>query len=136
MATIDWPGDLPDGVVVPTMLRDAYSQSPRSAVLESDFGLIPRRRQIYAAVTGEPEIISAQWMFTPDGENAFRRFFKYDLGMGAAWFNVPLLMSSGEVETREVSFFRDAPVIEPYGALSTRVTATLITRRGLAPEDV
>lgn len=134
-SSIDWPGTLPEGVVVPTYQRESWALDPRSAIREHDYGLIPRRRQIYGAPTGEPEYLSVTWMFTPDGEIAFRRFFKYDLGMGAAWFNMPLFLPDATVETREVKFLRESPVLQPYTDLFTRVSsATLITRAGLAPE--
>lgn len=43
------------------------------------------------------------------------------------------MLANGEITTREVMFLRESPRYSPYGAQKTRVTATLVTRKGMTP---
>lgn len=118
MTSIDWPDELP------IFSRDPYAVEPRSPVLEIDFGLAVRRRQVCAAMR---EGIQVSMHLSSTQEPILRDFYVDTLEMGTLSFNARILID-GALQTREVSFIGDPPSYIPsskYGYV--RAVARLLT---------
>jgi hypothetical protein len=114
---MNWPATLP------CFRFEPYQVSPRSAVLEMDFGLAVRRRQIYADML---EQIPVELVVTGPQEVELRDFYNEDLEMGTLAFDAPIQIN-GALTTREVRFIGAPPDYVPVGPNHVRVTATLLT---------
>lgn len=114
---MDWPSELP------CFLLDGYAAEPESAVLQTDFGLIIRRRQI---LSEELEGIPVALYLTDAQEPIFRVFFERALEKGTLPFNAPIL-ANGTLATREVTFDGAEPDYTPATPTFVRVTARLIS---------
>jgi hypothetical protein len=113
---MNWPATLP------CFRFEPYQVSPRSAVLEMDFGLAVRRRQIYADML---EQIPVEFIVDGDQEAEAREFYNVTTEMGTLPFDAPIQIN-GALTTREVRFIGDPPSYVPVGPGYTRVSATLL----------
>jgi hypothetical protein len=114
---MDWPLSLP------CFRFEPYQVSPRSAVLEIDWGLAVRRRQIYSDMI---EQVAVELVLSGSQEEDLREFYNTDLEMGTLPFNAPIQIE-GALTTREVRFIGDPPSYVPVADGFARVTATLLT---------
>lgn len=114
---MNWPATLP------CFRFEPYQVAPRSAVLEIDFGLAVRRRQVYADMLEE---IPVEFIVNGAQEEEVRDFYVNDLEMGTLPFDAPVQIN-GALTTREVRFIGDPPSYVPVAPGYTRVSATLLT---------
>jgi hypothetical protein len=114
---MDYPPSLP------CFLFQGYGVNPRSPVLEKDWGLDVRRRQIYSDM---PEDLRVEVILSGLEWETFREFYAVDTEMGTLPFNAPILIE-GALQTKEVRFTGPPPSYKPLGAGLTRATATLVT---------
>lgn len=114
---MDYPASLP------CLLFEGYVVAPRTPVLETDFGLSVRRRQIYEDMR---EQIAVGLILTAAQEPTFRDFYNASLEMGSIPFDAPIRINGADV-TREVQFIGDPPSYVPVGPGLVRATATLLT---------
>lgn len=118
MTSIDWPASLP------CFLLDGYGVQPRDPVLQTDFGLAIRRRQIYAEMLEE---LVVSMLLNPTQEGTFAEFYETTLKMGSLTFNAPILIE-GSIQTREVKFIGDEIGHSPDAMSYVRAgTARLLT---------
>jgi hypothetical protein len=116
--SIAYPADLP------VFLREPYSVSGRSPVLENDFGQLVRRRQIYSSIRKEFDV---SLLLSPTQEPIFRTFYFETLEMGSLVFGAPLLLE-GVRETVDAKFIGLPPVFGlPNKFGYVRATARLLT---------
>lgn len=113
---MDFPASLP------CFLLADYSVEPRSPVLEKDWGMDVRRRQIYSDMY---EGISAALMLSPDQWATFREFYNVTTEMGSIPFDAPVSIN-GSVQTKEVRFTGPPPAYKPLSPGLARATCRLI----------
>lgn len=120
MATsLNWPSSLPCFRLSP------YRVAPRDPVMQTDFGITTRRRQIYSDY--EEEVV-VEALLDEAQEQDFRNFYDVTLSMGTQWFNVPLRIN-GSVQTREAMFINPRYVLDAIESdTHMRLSATLLTR--------
>lgn len=111
---MNWPG--------PCFRFEPYQVAPRSAVLEMDFGLAVRRRQIYADMLEE---IPVEFILDGSQEEECRDFYVNDLEMGTLPFDAPIQIN-GALTTREVRFIGDPPSYTPVAPGYVKARATLL----------
>jgi hypothetical protein len=111
---MNWPG--------PCFRFEPYQVSPRSAVLEMDFGLAIRRRQIYADMLEE---IPVEFIVDGTQEEECRDFYVNDLEMGTLPFDAPIQIN-GALTTREVRFIGPPPSYVPVAPGYVKARATLL----------
>lgn len=118
MTSIDWPDELP------IFSRDPYEVAPRSPVIETDFGLAVRRRQVCDFMR---EGIQVSAHLSSTQEPILRDFYETALEMGTLSFNAQILID-GALQSMEVSFAGAPPSYVPsskYGYV--RAAARLLT---------
>lgn len=120
---IDWPSTLP------CILRENYTVSPRSPVLQTDFGMNTRRRVVYSDALEEAAITL---ILNAEQEQEFRTFRDYTCEFGTLAFNLTLL-ANGEMLSREVQFIGDPPSYAQIGRRLVRISFTVLSRAGFTP---
>lgn len=107
---------------LPCFQFSPYQVSPRSAVLEVDFGLAVRRRQTYADMLEEVQV---EVVVTGAQEEILRGFYNDDTEMGTLPFDAPIQINGAQT-TREVRFIGGPPSYVPVAPGYARATATLL----------
>lgn len=115
---IDWPQ-----LLKCTLLQDGYSLSPVSPLLRTDLNSgRARQRRKYLST---PMEVNLNFMFTPGQYMLFEGFYHYQLNDGVAWFNMPLILSTGDDNyvTRFKDIYTEADV--QSGVSCWKLSATL-----------
>lgn len=119
-STIYWPASLP------CAQRAGHGNSPRSAALASDFGLVNRSREIYSDM---PADVTVSWSFSAAELWYFAGFYKHVLKSGTQYFWLTIT-AGGTTEEREVTFGGKTWQEVLEGLSDGRLTAALISRKG------
>lgn len=117
--TINWPS----GFLAPLKAGFGYDQPELNQSTEFDLG--SRVRELF---TDGPDSFDVAVLFTPAQWAYFQGFYRYTLGNGARWFNLPLA-AAGTYESREARI-TSPPRWELLGALNGRASFRVQTRVG------